>query len=124
MRAATTPASRRAPSSQWGAAPFQLIAIVNRVDLASAPCEAGGELRLIYTALDPVLGEPSNMTLIVRSPTRRRAPRHSGRAPGKSSVGSRTARATPEKLAALAREVRANADPLRVRVLTSEIRAR
>jgi hypothetical protein len=36
------------------AAPFRLIAIVNRQDLGEQPCgRDGGELRLVYTAIDP-----------------------------------------------------------------------
>jgi hypothetical protein len=106
----------------WGHAPFQLIAIVNRIDLATGPCDgAGGELRLIYTAVDPITSEVSNMTLSIEIPyptTRTsaewaRAWQELGRTP--SGYGYATA------LERLVREVQAEADPLRVRVLSSEV---
>jgi hypothetical protein len=106
---------------EWGAAPFQLVAIVNRVDLASGPCGAGGELRLIYTALDPVTGVLSDMTLIFEIPyPTTRAPAEWARA--WRELGSlANSEGYGRQLGLLVREVQAGADPLRVRVLSSEM---
>lgn len=113
-------APRFTPS--WADAPFVLIAIVNRVDLASAACEGfAGELRYIYSALDVASGEPLDMTVIVEIPypTLRpaaewaRAWQSIGQLPPGTSYAS--------GIEELAREVQSEADPLRVRVRTNEI---
>ena len=106
----------------WADAPFVLIAIVNRVDLASAACDGfAGELRYIYSALDVASGEPLDMTVIVEIPypTLRpaaewaRAWQDIGELPPGASYAS--------GIEELAREVQSEADPLRVRVRTNEI---
>ena len=51
-------------------APFQLLAIVNRIDLAPDACAPGGELRFVYTALDPVTRTPLDATFIFEFPVR------------------------------------------------------
>lgn len=105
----------------WADAPFALIAIVNRVDLAADPCDGfAGELRYVYSALDS-RGEPLDMTIIVEIPYPTLRPaaewasewRRIGRLPPDASYAS--------AVEALAREVRAEADPLRVRVRTNEV---
>lgn len=106
----------------WAEAPFVLIAIVNRVDLARAACDGfAGELRYVYSALDVASGEPLDMTVIVEIPypTLRpaaewaRAWQDIGRRPPGPSYAS--------AIEDLAREVQSEADPLRVRVRTNEI---
>lgn len=52
------------------AAPFQLLAIVNRIDLAADACAPGGELRFVYTALDPATRVPLDATFIFEFPVR------------------------------------------------------
>ena len=50
-------------------APFRLIAIVNRLDLALSPCDGGGgELRYVYAGEDPSTGASLDMTVIVEVP--------------------------------------------------------
>jgi hypothetical protein len=106
----------------WGDAPFVLIAIVNRVDLATDPCDGfAGELRYVYSALDVASGEPLDMTIIVEIPypTLRPAAEWASewRSIGQLPPGASYASAVE----ALAREVQTEADPLRVRVRTNEV---
>jgi hypothetical protein len=50
-------------------APFRLLAIVNRLDLAGDACSgSGGELRYVYTAVDPSSGASLDMTVNVEIP--------------------------------------------------------
>lgn len=101
----------------WADAPFQLIAIVNRVDLAADPCSGfAGELRLVYTALDPRTHQALDATAILELPypTTRSAAEW---ARSWSTLG--TARAPA--LAEIARSVRLDADPLSARWRTNEI---
>jgi hypothetical protein len=112
---------REATSGSWSAAPFQLIAIVNRVDLASDPCATGGEIRYVFAAIDPSTGDPLDMTAILEVPYPGTRPA-SEWARAWSELGALppgTARAAA--LARLARDVQIEADPLRARLLTSEI---
>jgi hypothetical protein len=55
--------ARRLPLER---APFALLAIVNRADLAGGPAcgDDGGELRFVYTAVDPSTGAPLPFTVI------------------------------------------------------------
>jgi hypothetical protein len=109
------------PLPSWKHAPFRLIAIVNRVDLAALPCEGyAGELRYVYAAVDPATSKPLDLTLIleVPYPTTRTAAEWArawrdlaALAPGEAYTAG---------LVALTREVQAQGDPLRARLRTNE----
>src|SRR5690606_10170826 len=105
----------------WSDAPFRLIAIVNRVDLASAACESGGELRYVYTAIDPASGEPLEMTAILEIPYPSTRPAAEWARAWRDLAALGPTSAYASELERLAREVRAEAAPLRVRLLTSEV---
>lgn len=106
---------------RWEAAPFRLIAIVNRVDLAVDPCASGGEIRYVFTAIDPSTRGPLAMTAILEVPYPSTRPAaewaRAWAALGALPPGS----ARTAALERLARDVHAEADPLRARLLTSEI---
>lgn len=113
------PPSSAPPS--WQYAPFRLIAIVNRVDLASDACGGyPGELRYVYAAVDPLTSRALDVTVIleVPYPTTRPAAewarlwRELAELPEEAYV---------QGLARLTREVRADADPLRARVRSNEL---
>jgi hypothetical protein len=105
----------------WSAAPFRLIAIVNRVDLARDPCATGGEIRYVYAAIDPVTGSALDMTAILEVPYPGTRPA-SEWARAWSDLGAIPAGAArAAALERLARDVHVEADPLRARLLTSEI---
>lgn len=109
-----------APPS-WDAAPFRLIAIVNRVDLASDACGGyPGELRYVYAAVDPLTSRPLDVTLILEIPYPTTRPAAEW-AQLWRELGTLPAEAYVDGLAQLAREVRADADPLRVRLRSNEI---
>jgi hypothetical protein len=106
----------------WNRAPFALIAIVNRVDLRSEPCSgSAGELRFVYTAIEPSSRAPLEMTLIVEIPY----------APTKTPAEwAKAWHALPElgsgatyraALARLTNEVLADADPFSARVRSNEV---
>ncbi|HTV20742.1 MAG TPA: hypothetical protein VMG12_18790 [Polyangiaceae bacterium] len=113
-----SPANGTPPS--WANAPFRLIAIVNRVDLASDPCSTGGELRFIYTAIDVSTGAALDMTAILEVPyPSTRTAAEWARAWRDLPFGGGSGYS--EALARLVRDVHAEADPLRARLLTSEV---
>jgi hypothetical protein len=106
----------------WSHAPFRLIAVVNRVDLASEPCDlGGGEVRYVYAAVDPVTLKALDLTLIleVPYPTTRTA------AEWASAWEDLAALPAGERfsagLAELTRDIRAEGDPLRVRLRSNEV---
>lgn len=109
-------------SPSWEQVPFRLIAIVNRVDLATDPCSgSAGELRYVYSAIEPSTGQALDMTVIleVPYPTLRPAAAWARAWSELASVPS-----TEEylaQLAALAREVQREGDPLRVRLRSNEV---
>lgn len=106
----------------WEQVPFRLIAIVNRVDLASSACGGyPGELRYVYTAVDPVTHRPLDATVIleVPYPTTRSAAEWA-RA-WRELAASPEGEAHAQGLEALTREVRAEADPLRARLRSNEL---
>lgn len=107
--------------ASWTRAPFRLIAIVNRVDLASDPCATGGELRYIYTAVDPAAGDPLEMTAILEIPYPGTRPAAAWARAWRDLAQLPIGEAQAAALERLANEVRTEADPLRVRLLTSEI---
>jgi len=109
-----------APAS-WSSAPFRLIAIVNRVDLASEPCATGGELRYVYTAVHPDGGGALEMTAILEIPYPSTRPAAEWARAWRDLAALPPGEAYAAELERLAREVRADADPLRVRLLTSEV---
>ncbi len=109
------------PPEVWAAAPFRLLAIVNRVDLAVEACgSAAGELRYVYTATDASGEQALDLSVIVEIPypsTRSAASwarswrEMAAKPPGPERDGA---------LLALTREVTLEADPLRARVRTNE----
>jgi hypothetical protein len=105
----------------WGAAPFRLIAIVNRVDLASDPCTTGGEIRYVYTAVEPGTDSPLEMTAILEVPYPGTRPAAEW-ARAWSDIGRLApGAARREALERIVRDVQSEADPLRARWLTSEV---
>jgi hypothetical protein len=111
-----------APLPSWQGTPFRLIAIVNRLDLASDACEgAAGELRYIYGALDADLVTPLDVTVIleVPYPTTRSAAEWA-RA-WKDVAALPPGEAYTRALGALGREIMTESDPLRARIRTNEI---
>jgi hypothetical protein len=118
----TPPAEETPPLPSWQGAPFRLIAIVNRLDLADDACDgAAGELRYIYGALDADGSTPLDVTLIleVPYPTTRSAAEwaRAWKDLGALRSGDEYTRA----LAALGSEIMADSDPLRARIRTNEI---
>ncbi len=106
----------------WADAPFVLIAIVNRVDLASDACDGfAGELRYVYSALDAASGEPLDMTIIVEIPYPTLRPAAEWASEWRSIGQLPPGASYDNAVEALAREVQSEADPLRVRVRTNEV---
>jgi hypothetical protein len=119
------PAPREVPSEplpSWAYSPFRLLAIVNRVDLASEPCTGNaGELRYVYTAVDPATSRALDLTLIIEVPypTTRSAAEWARAWQDLAALPSGERYA--EGLADLTREIQREGDPLRVRLRTNEI---
>jgi hypothetical protein len=110
------------PLPSWAYSPFRLLAIVNRVDLASEPCQGNaGELRYVYTAVDPVTSRALDLTLIIEVPypTTRSAAEWARAWQDLAALPSGEPYA--EGLADLTREIQREGDPLRVRLRTNEI---
>jgi hypothetical protein len=106
----------------WEHAPFRLIAIVNRVDLASDACASGGgELRYVYAAVDPVTQKALDLTLILEIPypTTRTAADWAQAWRDLAALPSGQAFATG--LAELTAEIRTEGDPLRARLRSNEV---
>jgi hypothetical protein len=109
------------PLPSWDDAPFRLIAIINRVDLAAEACSGyTGELRFVYGAVDPGTSTLLDLTVIVEVPypTTRpaaewaRAWRDLAELSGESYAAG---------LATLTRDVQREGDPLRARLRSNEI---
>jgi hypothetical protein len=106
--------------SIWARAPFDLIAVVNRVDLAKSPCSGpAGELRFVFTATTGDGRRPLDMTVIVE------VPYPSTRSPAAWANAWHELTRTSEDdyahaLANLAVEVMSDADPLSARLRTNE----
>jgi hypothetical protein len=114
------PPPSSAPPS-WAYAPFRLIAIVNRVDLASDACSGyPGELRYVYAAVDPLTSRPLDVTVILEVPYPTTRPAAEWAQLWRELAALPEA-AYVEGLARLTREVRAEADPLRARLRSNEI---
>lgn len=114
------PSNTAAPS--WGDTPFRLIAIVNRVDLASSACGGyPGELRYVYAAVDPITSRPLDVTVILEVPYPTTRPAAEWARAWRELSALPAGDAYVQGLAALTREVRADADPLRVRVRSNEV---
>jgi hypothetical protein len=110
-----------APPS-WEYAPFRLIAIVNRVDLASSACSGyPGELRYVYGAVDPATSRPLDVTLILEVPYPTTRPAAEWARAWRELAELPAGEAYVRGLSELTREVRAEADPLRVRLRSNEI---
>lgn len=109
------------PRAAWTAAPFRLLAIVNRVDLAADACgSAAGELRYVYTATDASGEQALDLSVIIEIPY---PSTHSAASWARSWRELAAKPAGPERdgaLLALTREVTLDADPLRARVRTNE----
>ncbi|HWO10972.1 MAG TPA: hypothetical protein VNN80_15865, partial [Polyangiaceae bacterium] len=106
----------------WYDAPFELIAIVNRVDLASDACAGfAGEVRYVYGVRAPAGSGPLDVTLIVEVPypaTRSAADwARAWRELGALPPGA----ASREALAQLGRELMTDSDPLRARLRTNDL---
>ena len=105
----------------WQYAPFRLIAIVNRVDLADGACSGyPGELRYVYAAIDPVTGKGLDLTLILEIPYPSTHPAAEW-ARRWQTLATLTGGEYTAGLAALTREIQSQADPLRVRLRSNEI---
>jgi hypothetical protein len=113
--------SGAATAPSWADAPFQLIAIVNRVDLAADPCSGfAGELRLVYAAIAPRTHQALEGTAILELPypTTRSAAEW---ARSWTALGTPRAQALLESLTEIAQAVRLDADPLSARWRSNEI---
>jgi hypothetical protein len=109
------------PLPSWEHAPFRLIAIVNRVDLASGACDGyAGELRYVYAAFDPRSSKPLEMTLIVEVPYPTTRPAAEWARAWRELAALPPGKAYTAGLVAIAREVQADADPRRARLRTNE----
>lgn len=105
----------------WSTAPFALIAVVNRVDLAADACSGpAGELRYVYAALDPLTSTVLDVTLILEVPYPTTRPAADW-ARDWRELAEQPPAERPRLLAELARAVRRDADPLRVRLRSNEI---
>jgi hypothetical protein len=111
-----------APSPAWEYAPFRLIAIVNRVDLAADACSGfAGEVRYVYAGVDPRTLRSLDLTLVLE------VPYPSTRSAAEWARAWQDLAALPpgpgytDGLAALTREIQADADPLRVRLRSNEV---
>jgi hypothetical protein len=109
------------PASAWAAAPFRLIAIVNRVDLALDACgNDAGELRYVYTATDARAERALDLSVIVEIPYPRSRSAAGWARAWQGVAAAPAGAARDEALLALTREVAVEADPLRVHVRTNE----
>ena len=106
----------------WQGAPFNLIAIVNRVDLANDACEGGaGELRYVYGALDADGSTPLDVTLILEVPYPTTRSASEWARAWKDLAALPPGKPYTQALAELGREIMAESDPLRARIRTNEI---
>ena len=109
------------PPAAWAAAPFHLLAIVNRVDLAADACgSAAGELRYVYTATDAQGEQALDLSVIVEIPYPSTRSAASWARSWRDMAAQPAGPARDGALLALTREVTLEADPLRVRVRTNE----
>jgi hypothetical protein len=121
------------PDADWKTAPFLLIAIVNRADLALAPdahaaathsassCGGtGGELRFVYTALVPGRQTPLPMTVIIEIPYSDKLTTASWARAFHDIAGLPPGNDYNRELADFVTRVRAAADPAQARVRTNE----
>lgn len=106
----------------WPGAPFTLIAIVNRVDLANDACTgSAGELRYVYGARTPDAASPLDVTLILE------VPYPATRSAAEWARAWQELAALPpgseytERLAELGREIMTDSDPLRARLRSNEV---
>jgi hypothetical protein len=106
----------------WQHAPFRLIAIVNRVDLASGACEGyAGEVRYVYAGVDPESSAPLDLTLILEVPYPTTRPAAEWARAWRDLAALPPGEAYTAELVALTREIQVQADPLRARLRTNEI---
>jgi hypothetical protein len=123
----------RDTDAAWESAPFVLIAIVNRADLALAPdahaprtrsastCSStGGELRFVYAALEPERRTPLPMTVIIEIPYADKLTTASWARALHDVAALPAGNDYNRGLADFATRVRAAADPTRARVRTNE----
>jgi hypothetical protein len=106
----------------WERVPFRLIAIVNRVDLAADPCSgSAGELRYVYSAVEPSTGQALDMTVILEVPYPRVRPAAAWARAWSELANLPSTEEYVARLSALAREVQLEGDPLRVRLRSNEL---
>lgn len=100
--------------------PFRLIAIMNRVDLATDACdERGGELRFVFTGRSPTTDAPLALTLIVEVPLPPSGTR-AGWARRFTQLDGLTQSELSIALAELVADVLERVDPLSVKLRTNE----
>lgn len=110
------------PLPSWDDAPFRLIAIVNRVDLAAEACSGyTGEVRFVYGAVDPLTSELLDLTVIVEVPYPTTRPAAEWARAWRELAALPPGDAYAAGLAALARDVQAEGDPLRARLRSNEM---
>jgi hypothetical protein len=106
----------------WGRAPFRLIAIVNRVDLASDACSGfPGELRYVYAAIDPSTERPLDLTVIIEVPYPMTRPAAEWARAWKELAALPPGADYAAGLAELTREIQTDTDPLRARLRSNEV---
>jgi hypothetical protein len=109
------------PPAAWASAPFRLLAIVNRVDLAADACGSdAGELRYVYTATDARGEQALDLSVIVEIPYPSTRSAASWARSWRDDAAQPAGPAREGALLALTREVTREADPLRARVRTNE----
>lgn len=119
---ASEPEDEPAALPSWHGAPFRLIAIVNRLDLASDACDgAAGELRYIYGALDADGQTPLDVTVILEVPYPTTRPAADWARAWRDLAELPPGGAYTRALATLGREIMSDSDPLRARIRTNEI---
>lgn len=117
------PAPAAPAAADWADAPFRLIAIVNRIDLADSACERGsaGELRYVYAMLDPETGRSLEATLIIEIPYPATKPTAEWARAWADLELLEPGEEYTTALRTLTDEVARDAEPLRARVRTNEV---
>jgi hypothetical protein len=99
-----------------------LIAIINRVDLATEACSGySGEVRFVYGAVDPGTSRLLDLTVIVEVPYPTTRPAAEWARAWRDLAALPSGASYAAGLAALTREVQTEGDPLRARLRSNEI---
>ncbi len=110
------------PLPSWDDAPFRLIAIINRVDLAAEACSGyTGELRFVYGAVEPGTSRLLDLTVILEVPYPTTRPAAEWARAWSDLAALPPGQAYAEGVGALTREVQAEGDPLRARLRSNEL---